>query len=378
MTKRGLVHELQVHQAELEMQNEELCRVHADLAAARDRFFDLFEHAPVGYLALDHRCRIVEANLTAAADFSVDRRQLLGSPFVRFVAPADSDRWQRLVDAALRGTERHRIELAIVRQGGRPFHAQLDCRRMLVPGTPAQLRLTVTDLSQRRLAERNRRIALAGSAAHTTERRTLARALHEDLGQRLSALKLDAGRLLLAEDDPVKRAGLHSMAADIDEAVALVRQLSTQLHPLMIEILGLAAALDWLASDITAHRGLPIQLHIEEHDASMDAVLAIALYRLTESALGHFATHDDVIVTVELVRRPRDWVLEFQVAPDTADGEYLDAGAIDMPQSFADQVHLLGGRMELRELPGRIRQVSVFIEPRQDMRPGTSAARRTA
>jgi PAS domain S-box-containing protein len=85
------LHELRVHQIELEIQNEELRRAQWELAQSRDRYADLFEFAPAGYLSLDPVGTILEANLTAAAFLGRERSKLLGKPFARFVAAASQD-----------------------------------------------------------------------------------------------------------------------------------------------------------------------------------------------------------------------------------------------------------------------------------------------
>lgn len=84
-----LLHELQVHQIELEMQNEELRRTQVELTAARDRYVDLYDCAPTGYLTLDPNGIIMEANLPACLLFGMNRKDLRGQPMTRFVAATD-------------------------------------------------------------------------------------------------------------------------------------------------------------------------------------------------------------------------------------------------------------------------------------------------
>ncbi len=82
---KNTIHELEVHQIQLEMQNEELKRVHRELDISRSKYFDLYDFAPVGYLTLDRKGVIVDGNLMACKLLGTDRNDLLGTPFTRFI-----------------------------------------------------------------------------------------------------------------------------------------------------------------------------------------------------------------------------------------------------------------------------------------------------
>src|SRR5215210_1734869 len=89
---RQLLHELQVHQIELETQNEELRRAHLETQAARDRYAELYDFSPAGHLTLDFRGVITEANLQAAVILDENRKDLIGQSLERFIEPHDQAR----------------------------------------------------------------------------------------------------------------------------------------------------------------------------------------------------------------------------------------------------------------------------------------------
>ncbi|MBF0211686.1 MAG: PAS domain-containing protein, partial [Desulfamplus sp.] len=88
---RDAIHELRVHQIELEMQNEELRRTHIDLDAAKSRYFDLYNLAPVGYCTVNEHGIILEANLTASTMFGNSRDTLIKQPLSNFIFKDDQD-----------------------------------------------------------------------------------------------------------------------------------------------------------------------------------------------------------------------------------------------------------------------------------------------
>ena len=152
-----VLHELQVHQVELEMQTEELCRMQTDLEESRDRYADLYEFAPVAYLTLSRDATIAAINLTGTALLGMDRAKLLNRRFAWFVAEPDLDRWSLFFIAALKRHDSHACELAMLRTDGSHFDARLDC--LHPEGDAEALRITLTDITEKKRVELELQVA---------------------------------------------------------------------------------------------------------------------------------------------------------------------------------------------------------------------------
>jgi PAS domain S-box-containing protein len=154
-----LLHELQVHQTELEAQNEELRRTHIELDQTRARYFDLYDLAPVGYLTLSETETILEANLTAASLLGLHDKTLVGRPIRNFILAADQDIYyshrQRLAETGLPQT----CELRMSKLGQAPFWAQLMATRDPDGAGCLVDRLVVTNIDDRKLAQDRLRIS---------------------------------------------------------------------------------------------------------------------------------------------------------------------------------------------------------------------------
>jgi two-component system, cell cycle sensor histidine kinase and response regulator CckA len=164
---KQLVHELQVHQVELEMQNDELQRTQAqletqnaalvqtqvELEASRDRYFDLFDLAPVGYLAVAETGPILEANLAAATLLGETRSTLVGQPLTRFLFPGDQD-LHYLNRKALFETGLPRSwETRLVQRASPTRWARLDVSVARDTAGVRTMRVAVTDVTEQRRAD---------------------------------------------------------------------------------------------------------------------------------------------------------------------------------------------------------------------------------
>jgi two-component system cell cycle sensor histidine kinase/response regulator CckA len=123
---RQLLHELRVHQIQLEMQNEELRRAQGELEASWARVFDLYDLAPVGYLTLSEQGLILEANLTAAKLLGVERSRLARQPVTRFIVREDQDIYYLHRKQLFETQEPQVCEMRMVRKGGSQFWARVE------------------------------------------------------------------------------------------------------------------------------------------------------------------------------------------------------------------------------------------------------------
>ena len=184
-----VLHELRVHQIELEMQNEELRRTQAELDVSRARYFDLYDLAPVGYVTLSEKGLILEANLTAASLLGVARGALVTQPLTRFILPEDQDLYYQSHKRLLETGAPQTCELRLTYASAAPFWAQLEMTTPPAPSTadgfarprPEQTadgapmyRAVMSDITKRVRSEQARTQAEAALRASETRYREVA------------------------------------------------------------------------------------------------------------------------------------------------------------------------------------------------------------
>lgn len=232
------------------------------------------------------------------------------------------------------------------------------------------VQMVVTDITerkrqlqeQRRQREALRRLSASVVDAREEERRRIARELHDELGQRLTALKMGLASLrppgaALCDESRIR--GLFEM---IDDTVAAVRRISADLRPLMLDDLGLNAAIDALAQDVGRRTGLKVSVRLGTDDPPVSDSAAIALYRMVQEALTNVSRHAQAhAVQVELQQRGAGLVLTVR-----DDGVGFSERALQHENRYGllgirERALALGGRLEVDNPAGGGARITVHL-----------------
>jgi two-component system, cell cycle sensor histidine kinase and response regulator CckA len=150
---QAMLQELQVHQIELEIQNEQLRQTQAELEAAVTKYADFYDFAPVAYLTLDARGLILEANLTAATMLGVERRRLLRSPVTNYIVKEDRKICFRHRKELFETQGPQYYELRMVRRDGIPFWVGIAAIAAVDNDNAPLCKATISDINERKRAE---------------------------------------------------------------------------------------------------------------------------------------------------------------------------------------------------------------------------------
>lgn len=145
---KELIHELKVHQIELEMQNEELRRIQDELHRSRNEYFELYELAPVGYLTLDMKGRILRINLTACHFLEVERNRVMQRPFSRFIHPDDQDHFFLYLRKHSREQGQLTTGLRLLKSDGQQLQVKIASR--IYGDNNDEIRMILSDFDERK------------------------------------------------------------------------------------------------------------------------------------------------------------------------------------------------------------------------------------
>lgn len=149
-----IIHKLQVHKIELEMQNEALRYAQRSLEDSRDRYAGLYDNAPVGYLILTENATIAEINMTGVTLFGIGRGKLTGSRIRNYIFPGDLERWDHYFYQVLRGPGKLACELRILKRD-LTINVRMESIHSVTSEGTRIIRVAISDITDRVIAEAN-------------------------------------------------------------------------------------------------------------------------------------------------------------------------------------------------------------------------------
>ena len=368
---RVVLHELRVHQIELEMQNEELRKTQTALEIGRARYFDLYDLAPVGYCTLSAKGIILTANLTAATMLGTTRSALAKSLFSSFIHRDDEDIYYLHLKRLLENNQRQVCELRLLRKDAEPFWALLESIVSRDEDDTPVCRMVISDLTERKLAENKlreserqlRALAAKLLLAHEEERKKIAVELHDSIGSSLSAIKVGIENARIRDESRSEL--LDAPLAMTQLAIDEVRNIMAELRPLVLDDFGVITALNWFFRQYrTTYPGVHVEVEtcIEEQD--IPEALRIVIFRIAQEAFNNIAKYSRAeYADFRLVRQ--DGAINLTIE-DNGDGFDLDAVLSKIGErqglgltSMKERAELSGGSFTIRSVPGTGTTLSV-------------------
>jgi len=339
------------------------------LARSEARLRGILDSAMDAIITVDSRQHIVLFNRAAEDVFGCPRDQAIGAPLAWFIPErfrhAHSGLVQRFGDigaSSRRMGGGQRIVMGL-RRNGEEFPLDASISHIVEEGEHffTVILRDVTERVQneealRESREEIRNLALAASAVREQEKSRIARELHDELGQALTALKIDVTWLRehLRGGPDSMLAKLTSMQVLLDGTVAAARRISSDLRPLMLDDLGLVAACEWLAHNFQQRTGTPCELVLGRGELDLRDPYATAVFRVMQESLTNVAKHAEASQVEATLERSgetvtltvRDNGRGFDTSAPRKQGSYGMVG-------LRERAYLLGGDIHIESAPGQ-------------------------
>uniref|UniRef100_UPI0007C6FAC9 PAS domain-containing sensor histidine kinase n=1 Tax=Paraburkholderia ferrariae TaxID=386056 RepID=UPI0007C6FAC9 len=339
------------------------------------RMMGIIRSSMEAIITVDETQRVVIFNPAAEFVFGLSAMEAIGSPLARFIPERFRAAHERHVDqfGATGVTERqmgHQQRVLYgVRASGEEFPIEASISQIrdrsgklytvMLRDITERLR---AENSLRRSREELRELSANLQNVREAEKTRIARELHDDLGQQLTALKIDLSTLeqrLKGNLTPDLAARIEGMSTLIDSTVRAVRRIAADLRPVMLDDLGLVPAIEWLANDFTSRYGIAVQRHIHTGNTTFSNAAASTLFRIVQEALTNVARHSEASVVV-LTLEVEGQRCTLRIV-DNGRGTERDAGGSPHrtrhDKSFGllgirERAHMLNGTVDIDTAPG--------------------------
>jgi PAS domain S-box-containing protein len=331
----------------------------ADLSLAHAELTQIFETSADGMRVVDREFNMLRANETFCALAGMRKEDAVGRKcYEVFRGPLCHGPGCPLI-RILHGEERVECDAVKVRDGGPDIPCIVTATPFRGPGGELiGIVEDFKDISTRKKSEEElrqsrrqlRELASYLESAREKERIRIAREIHDELGQSLTALKMELHWCLqrLPKDDQFLMEKAKKLLKLIDENVHLVQRISSELRPGLLDNLGLSAAIEWQAGQFQDRTGVACDFISEPEDIVLDQTRSTAIFRIFQETCTNIARHADA-TKAEIVIKETLEEIELRV---TDNGKGVKENEISNPKSFGlmgirERVLSLGGEVEI-------------------------------
>lgn len=337
-------------------ERKEASRRLEELEALESSILDAIPQAVLGL----HERRINFANHAVKIIFGWHREELIGKS-IRMIYrnEEEADKIGDIFYSTLEKQRTYETEYPCLCKDGREIICRMKASRIGEKLRAKRIVVTFEDITEQKKAQEElersrqelRNLSVHLQSVREEESTRVARKIHDELGQSLTALQMDLSWLenRLPPDNKDIREKTHRMSGLVDETIDSVHKITLELRPSMLDDLGLPAAIEWQAGDFQKRSGIRCQANIRCREGVIDKELATTIFRIFQETLTNIARHSRATqCRVLLIESEKELCLEV-----TDNGIGITQWQIDDPRSFGmigmrERAHLWGGTVHVR------------------------------
>ena len=301
-----LFEQSQHYVAELEERIAERKRVEVALRESEERYRELFENARDAIYVHDLEGNYIRVNHAAETLSGYKREEIVGHNFIEFISAQQLRFGRKSFYAKLAEQGETAFEVDVIAKDGRRVPVEVRSRAIYENGVMVGVQGTARDITERKLAQDTlQTFSRQLIEAQEDERRRISRELHDQIGQILTAIKMNLHNVQREHQTSEISSYVKDNIETVDEALRLVRDLSVELRPPVLDDFGLVTALCWYVDRFTKRTGLEVDVVIEisDHNQRYSREVETACFRIAQEALTNIVRHARASqVVLQLVR----------------------------------------------------------------------------
>jgi PAS domain S-box-containing protein len=334
-------------------------RAERALRESEERYRELFENSKDAFYVHDMNGVYVSVNRAAEKLSGYSREEIVGRHFSEFMTPEEARQVQRQLQKKLESAVETTYEIEIINRKGRHVPVEISSRLIIERGVPVGVQGCVRDISEKKKSqEAARNYSRRVIEAQEAERRRISRELHDQVGQILTAVKMNLHALQHMCSEPETLMSINDNLKVIDEAVDQVRGLSVDLRPLLLDDFGLVVALRWYLERQTRHTGVPAKFvsgSVDEDDR-FSSELETACFRIVQEGVTNIVRHARASrISIRLERVLSDLILLITDDGAGFDARVLRAGGAGMStlglRGMEERAQAVGGTITIDSAP---------------------------